>query len=90
MKRTDLPNILYQIIEELGGRAKMMDIFKSFWAKYKNVLNENDDIFYTWNYDIRWAATQLRKEKRMKPAKTIENTYGAPESPKGIWEIIKK
>lgn len=89
MTRTDLPNILYQIIDELGGRAKMMDIFKSFWAKYKNVLNEDEDIFYTWNYDIRWAATQLRKEKRMKPAETRENTCGAPVSPKGIWEIIK-
>lgn len=88
MTRKDLPNILYQILDELGGRAKMMDVFKSFWTKYKNVLKETDDIFYTWNYDIRWAATQLRKENRMKPAKTKENSHGALESSKGIWEIL--
>lgn len=88
MTRKDLPNILYQIIYELGGSAEMIDIFKSFWSKYKNVLKETDDIFYTWNYDMRWAATQLRKDNRMKPAKTKENTLGASESPKGIWEII--
>jgi len=89
MKRKDLPDILYDIIDKLGGRAQMMDIFKSFWAKYKHELKETDDMFYTWNYDIRWAATQLRKEKRMKQAETRENTYGNPVSPKGIWEIIK-
>ena len=26
-------------------------------------------MFYTWNYDIRWAATKLRKVVRMKQAK---------------------
>lgn len=46
-------------------------------------------MFYTWNYDIRWAATELRKEGRMKPAYSKENPGElVDESPKGIWEII--
>ena len=88
MSRKDLPDILYNIIKELGGRASMMDIFKKFWSKYKHQIKETDDIFYTWNYDIRWAATYLRKHGRMKAASIQENTYGEPISPKGIWEIV--
>lgn len=87
MTRKDLPEILYQILKDLGGRATMMQVFRQFWKRYKAKLNEADDIFYTWNYDIRWAATQLRKENKMKPASTRENTLGEDISPKGIWEL---
>lgn len=66
----------------------MMEVFRKFWKDYKHQLSETDDIFYTWNYDIRWAATALRKQKKMKPATKKENTYGANVSSKGVWEII--
>lgn len=88
MKRADLPNALQIVLQELGGKARMMDVFRLFWSKYGNSLTEKDDLFYTWNYDLRWAATQLRKKKRMKPAKERENTGGAHCSPKGIWELV--
>lgn len=66
----------------------MMDVFRLFWSKYKDNLDESEDMFYTWNYDIRWAATQFRKQGKMKPASTQENTYGNPVSPKGVWELV--
>ncbi len=86
--RNALPSILYDILKQFGGSATMMDVFKKFWADNKHKLNEADDIFYTWNYDIRWAATQLRKQGKMKPATTKENTHGSNMSPKGVWEIF--
>lgn len=88
MERNDLPDFLYKIIDELGGKASMMSIFRKFWEKHGKELSSADDMFYTWNYDIRWAATQLRSQGRMKPAFTKENTHGAPMSPRGIWEIM--
>ncbi|MDE7405580.1 MAG: hypothetical protein K2M89_01740 [Clostridiales bacterium] len=88
MTRKDLPDILYQLIKELGGSAAMMTIFRKFWKEHKNEIQEGDDFFYTWNYDIRWAATKLRKEGRMKEASRQENTHGANISSRGIWEII--
>lgn len=88
MTRKDLPDILYQLIKELGESATMMTIFRKFWKDHKSELNENDDFFYTWNYDIRWAATKLRKEGRMKNASRQENTHGLNASPNGVWEII--
>ena len=87
MKRADLPDILYEILRDLNGRAPMMIVFRYFWNKYGKTLSPEDDMFYTWTYDIRWAATQLRQKDRMKPASTKENTHGSTISPRGIWEI---
>lgn len=72
----------------MGGRAKIIDIFKKFWRDYYDELSKSGDLFYTWNYDIRWAATKLRKAGRMKQAKEQENTYGHDISSKGTWEIV--
>jgi len=89
MKREDLPDILYNIIKSFpNGSATMQQIFRRFWNLYKKKLNEADDIFYTWNYEIRWAATELRKQGRMKPAHSRENTRGGEDTSRiGIWEI---
>jgi glycerol-3-phosphate O-acyltransferase len=79
MNRYDLPDILYKSIKEMGGQTSIIDICKYIWEHYNNQLLSSGDLFYTWQYDIRWAATELRKTKRMKAAE---------QSPKGIWEII--
>lgn len=79
MKKSDLPNILYDIIRSLGGRADMMTVFEEFWRRYGATLTPPDPLFYTWNYDIRWAATELRKSGKMKSTHLCE---------KGIWETI--
>ncbi|MGE4385740.1 MAG: hypothetical protein AB7E39_07770 [Endomicrobiaceae bacterium] len=88
MTRQDLPELLYKTIKSLGGSAKMQEIFEKFWEVYYKDLEKSGELFYTWNYDIRWAATKLRNEKRMKPASKKENSHGVDVSPQGIWEII--
>jgi len=87
MEKKDLPDLLYNTIKSLKGRSSMMAIFREFWRTHASKLKDEDELFYTWNYDIRWAATQLRKEGRMKPACSQENPHGLETSPKGIWEI---
>ena len=79
MKREDLPDILYDSIKILGGKASIVEICKYIWHNNQHDLMNSGDLFYTWQYDIRWAATELRKSKRLK---------AADQSPKGIWEII--
>lgn len=79
MSRKDFPEILYQSIKNLGGAASIVEVCKSVWNQYKDELSKAGDLFYTWQYDIRWAATELRKMGRMKAAEL---------SPKGIWEIL--
>ena len=47
------------------------------------MANHKDDIdgakdFYSWQYDFRWGATELRKKGIMRDAK---------ESPRGLWQL---
>lgn len=63
----------------MGGQTNIVDVCKYVWNHYENALQNSGDLFYTWQYDIRWAATELRKTKRMKEAE---------QSPRGIWEIV--
>ena len=45
MKRADLPDILYEILRDLNGRAPMMIVFRYFWNKYGKTLSPEDDMF---------------------------------------------
>jgi len=79
MNRLDLPEKLYSTLKSIGGKGTILEICKTFWINHEGELRESGDLFYTWQYDIRWAATELRKSKRMKAAE---------DSQKGIWELI--
>lgn len=79
MTRYDLPDMLYNAIKDMGGKTNIIDVCKYFWTHYALELQDSGDLFYTWQYDIRWAATELRKCKRMKAAEM---------SPRGVWEVI--
>ena len=76
--KTDLVDWLYDALRALGGSARIPEVCKYIWEQHENELRNSGDLFYTWQYDIRWAAYQLRKSGKMKP-----NAL----SPKGIWEL---
>jgi hypothetical protein len=65
-------------LRELGGSAALVDICRWVWDHKRQALKDSGDLFYTWQYDIRWAATQLRTEGRLRPASV---------SPRGVWEL---
>lgn len=79
MERNDLPSILYSSIKALGGQADIVGVCKYVWEHHHTELEHSGDLFYTWQYDIRWAATELRKRGQMKNANM---------SSRGIWEIL--
>lgn len=79
MNRFDLPDILYSSIKALGGQTDIINACRYVWEHYHADLENSGDLFYTWQYDIRWAATELRKTGRMRAAEL---------SPRGIWEIL--
>lgn len=35
-------------------------------------------MFYTWQYDVRWAATTLRRTGKLRAAEVL---------PSGVWEL---
>ena len=63
----------------MGGQTNIIDVCKFVWDHYQEELQKSGNLFYTWQYDIRWAATELRKAKRMK---------AASQSSRGTWEIL--
>ena len=69
---------LSEALTLLGGKGSIVEVCKFVWRNHKEELEDSGDLFYTWQYDIRWAAWQLRKEGKMKSKET---------SPNGIWEL---
>jgi hypothetical protein len=65
-------------LTSLGGRAGIVDICKWVWDHHERDLRSSGDLFYTWQYDIRWAADRLRRERKLKAASL---------SPQGVWEL---
>lgn len=49
----------------LGGSGTPTDVAKTVWRLHENELRKADDLFFTWQYDIRWAAQKLRDSGRL-------------------------
>ena len=77
-KKEDIQDWLLEALNSLGGEGTIVQICKFIWDHYEGELKQSGDLFFTWQYDDRWAAFQLRKRKLLK---ATEN------SPKGVWEL---
>jgi len=40
----------------------VVDVAREIWQRHEADLRLSGDLFYTWQYDIRWAAQVLRNE----------------------------
>ncbi|MHC5355060.1 hypothetical protein ACYSNX_13065 [Myroides sp. LJL115] len=78
MTKNKLKKCIVEALKAKGNKAKLIDICRYIWANYEKELENSGDLFYTWQYDIRWAATQLRKEGVLKPVHEQKN---------GFWEL---
>ena len=78
LRRDDLKQIVLDAITASGGSASIVDVAKRIWHDHEADLQTSGDLFYTWQYDMRWAATRLRDEGKL---------ANADRSPKGIWEL---
>lgn len=56
-----------EALKYLGGPGWPKDVSKYIWDKYEQELKASGSMLYTWQYDLRWAAQQLRNEKKLKP-----------------------
>ena len=45
---------------KLGGAASVNDVARQIWLDHENDLRNEGERFYSWQYDMRWAAQQLR------------------------------
>ena len=47
-------------IKANGGSSSPIEVSKYIWAEHEQDLRASGDLFYTWQYDLRWAAQKLR------------------------------
>ena len=76
--KEDLRTWLVECLRLHGGNATIVDLCKCIWERHHQDLVDAGDLFYTWQYDVRWVATQLRKVGVLREVES---------SPKGVWEL---
>ena len=77
-RRKDLRNWVIEALKAHNGRASLVQVCRYVWEKYEDELRRSGDLFFTWQYDVRWGAKRLRDEGILEAAEL---------SPRGIWEL---
>ena len=76
----DLEKWTVAALVALGGSAPIPRICQWVWDHHEAELRGSGDLFYTWQYDIRWAAHRLRRAGNLKRVEL---------SQQGIWELTR-
>jgi hypothetical protein len=69
---------LLDALEELGGRGTIVEVCRIVWRDHEPDLRDAGNLFYRWQYVIRWSALNLRKKGKLKP---VERASG------NVWEL---
>jgi hypothetical protein len=77
-KKDDVTDWVVNALKALGGRASLVAVARQIWSSHESELRSSGDLFFTWQYDMRWSANILRAKGTMKPAQVSGN---------GIWEL---
>lgn len=64
--RDDLMPWVLDALRAAGGSAAVTEVCKHIWTHHESDLRRAGDLFYTWQYDVRWAATKLRKAHKLR------------------------
>ncbi len=68
---------VHESLRQRGGSGTVVEVAKDIWQAHEMDLRQSGDLFYTWQYDMRWAATKLRQTGRLAEA----------EGRKGLWRL---
>lgn len=65
--RYALKDWVVEALRQLGGTGSIVQVCQRVWQVHEADLRASGDLFYTWQYDIRWAAQHLRNSGRLRP-----------------------
>lgn len=68
LTRHDLKSWILEALTAKGGSASVVEVCRYVWQHHEQDLGGAGDLFYTWQYEIRWAATKLRHEGKLASA----------------------
>jgi hypothetical protein len=78
--REMLADWVVEALRARGGASGIVGVAKHIWTNHERELRESGDLFYTWQYDIRWAAKKLRDRGKMKQV---------ADSKPLTWELVR-
>lgn len=90
--RSSLKGWVLAALRELRGAGKIVDVCKIVWRDHGEELEASGDLFYTWQYDIRWAAQYLRDNgylvpvQRRRDAPWVLSELGRTTDPDAVTE----
>ena len=76
--RKDLCPWIVEALNAFNGSAKIIKVKAYILDHHGDELKDSGNLFFTWNDDIFWAATQLRAQGTLKKAKATS---------KSVWEL---
>jgi hypothetical protein len=76
--KEDLCDWVQESIERRGGSATVVEVAEEIWSRHEKELWQSGRLFFTWQYDMRWCALELRKRGVLKQTS---------QSQTGSWEI---
>lgn len=74
--KDDLRTWVADAVGAHDGAATIVEVAIHIWSNHESELRESDRLFYTWQYDMRWCALELRKSGTL---------VAAASSPPGTW-----
>lgn len=63
--RHALKGWVLEALRHIGGAASIVEVCRHVWLTHEAELRASGDLFFTWQYDIRWAAQYLRNSGRL-------------------------
>jgi hypothetical protein len=62
--KDELNEAIYRAVVDHGSKAKLVDVAKHIWDRHQEDLKMSGDRSYKRQYEMRWAANELRAEGR--------------------------
>lgn len=62
--RDDLKGWVFEALRDLGP-SQVPDIAKHIWVHHEPELRASGDLFYTWQYAMRWEGQKLQHEGKL-------------------------
>ncbi len=66
--KQDLQGWIIDALKAHGGSGSVVDVSRAVWEAHEEELKRSGSLFFTWQYDLRWAAKVLRDAGRLAPA----------------------
>lgn len=76
--KAGLKSWIVDALNEAGGVASLIKVAQYIWREHEQDLRQSEDLFFTWQYDMRWAAMELRKDGVL---------ADADSQPRGVWAL---